>query len=363
MTEICVLGPWAKGAVPCSADTSMVRCWVKMKTPCLALMTLFTIGNTDCLSQNENYMQEHKNPLLCKPESGICETPAKKTTASDNNAVTANKKPVKIIYYTDPICSSCWGIEPQLRKLKIAYGDLLEVEYRMGGLLPDWSYNSGGISKPADVAHHWDEVSLYYDMPIDGDVWLEDPLASSYPPSIACKAAQLQDNEKAILFLREIREMVFLQKKNITHWEHLESAAKKVGLDPVSFKTDYNGKAKLLFEEDLALGRTLGVRGFPTMFFTDTTGYKKMIYGAQPFSTLENALLSLYPAATKTIYDKTWSSLFSAYHSLTAKEFSELSESPRKESEKQLNDLTLSGQLEKRTTKNGSIWILKNSGH
>ena len=30
-------------------------------------------------------------------------------------------------------------------------------------------------------------------MPIDGDVWLEDPLNSSYPPSIAFKAAEMQD--------------------------------------------------------------------------------------------------------------------------------------------------------------------------
>ena len=136
-----------------------------------------------------------------------------------NNPHSAGNKPVKIIYFTDPICSSCWGIEPQLRKLKLAYGNNIEIDYRMGGLLPDWSYNSGGISKPADVAHHWDEVSVHYDMPIDGDVWLEDPLPSSFPPSIAFKAAQMQDINKAVLFLREIREMVFLQKKNITKWK------------------------------------------------------------------------------------------------------------------------------------------------
>ncbi|HQP01246.1 MAG TPA: DsbA family protein, partial [Bacteroidia bacterium] len=183
-------------------------------------------------------MQEQNNPLMCDPESGICEIPTNKISSAESSLIKSDKKPVKIIYYTDPICSSCWGIEPQLRKLKLEYGNNIEVEYRMGGLLPNWSYNSGGISKPSDVAHHWDEVSVYYDMPIDGNVWLEDPLNSSYPPSIAFKAAQMQDNEKAILFLREIREMVFLQKKNITKWEHLELAGKKVGLDIVKLKTD-----------------------------------------------------------------------------------------------------------------------------
>ena len=332
-----------------------------MKLTYLILITTFTIGNTSCHSQNKKNMQEQNNPLMCDPESGICEIPTNKISSAESSLIKSDKKPVKIIYYTDPICSSCWGIEPQLRKLKLEYGNNIEVEYRMGGLLPNWSYNSGGISKPSDVAHHWDEVSVYYDMPIDGNVWLEDPLNSSYPPSIAFKAAQMQDNEKAILFLREIREMVFLQKKNITKWEHLELAGKKVGLDIVKLKTDYEGKAKELFEEDLKLGRELGVRGFPTMFFTDTTGQKKMVYGSKPYSTFESTLLKLFPTATKTSYDKTWNAVFSKYNSLTAKEFSELTGTPRNESEKYLDDLTAKGQLEKLTTKNGAMWTLKNT--
>ena len=180
------------------------------------------------------------------------------------------KKPVKIIYFTDPICSSCWGIEPQLRKLKLEYGNNIEIDYRMGGLLPNWSYNSGGISKPSDVAHHWDEVSLYYDMPIDGDIWLENPLNSSYPPSIAFKAAQMQDETKAVQFMRRIREMVFLEKKNITLWEHISKAASETGLDAVKLKTDYETKAIELFEADLELAKNMGVRGFPTLFFIDS---------------------------------------------------------------------------------------------
>lgn len=332
-----------------------------MKLTYLILITTFTIGNTSCHSQNKKNMQEQNNPLMCDPESGICEIPTNKISSAESSLIKSDKKPVKIMYYTDPICSSCWGIEPQLRKLKLEYGNNIEVEYRMGGLLPNWSYNSGGISKPSDVAHHWDEVSVYYDMPIDGNVWLEDPLNSSYPPSIAFKAAQMQDNEKAILFLREIREMVFLQKKNITKWEHLELAGKKVGLDIVKLKTDYEEKAKELFEEDLKLGRELGVRGFPTMFFTDTTGQKEMVYGSKPYSTFESTLLKLFPTATKTSYDKTWNAVFSKYNSLTAKEFSELTGTPRNESEKYLDDLTAKGQLEKLTTKNGAMWTLKNT--
>lgn len=324
-------------------------------------MTGITFGNMGCRVQTKKKMGNN-NPLLCNSEDGICEIPFGKTNTTDSNTIKSIKRPIKVIYYTDPICSSCWGIEPQLRKLKAEYGNSIEIEYRMGGLLPDWSYNSGGISKPSDVAHHWDEVSLKYDMPIDGDVWLEDPLPSSYPPSIAFKAAQRQDNEKAILFLREIREMVFLQKKNITKWKHLEAAAQYVGLDIVQFQQDYESKAKEDFNNDLKLGRELGVRGFPTMFFIDNTGKTEMVYGSKPYSTFENVVLSLYPTVEKYEYGKSYEAVFSKYQTLTAKEFSELTGIARSESEQFLNDLTANGTLEKLTTKNGSIWKMKNTG-
>ena len=310
-------------------------------------------------AQTTTRMKETTNPLICDPVEGICGTAD--SIATTDIPVQKIDKAVKVLYFTDPICSSCWGIEPQLKKLKLEYGALLHIEYRMGGLLPDWSYNSGGISKPSDVAHHWDEVSVHYDMPIDGDVWLEDPLDSSFPPSIAFKAAQLQDNAKAVRFLREIREMVFLQKKNITKWEHIEAAAKKAGLNTTQLKTDYNGKAKTAFEEDLKLARTYGVRGFPTMIFLDDKGNREVVYGSKPYAFFEMAVLKLNPNATKSEYRKDWETMFAKFPSLTAKEFSELTGTPRKESEQQLNALVENGKLEKLTTKNGSIWLRKNS--
>ena len=298
-----------------------------------------------------------KNPLLCDPAEGICGIPESASTS--NKMLQNSEKPIKVIYFTDPICSSCWGIEPQLRKLKLEYGANIEMEYRMGGLLPDWNYNSGGISKPSDVAHHWDEASLYYDMPIDGDVWLEEPLHSSYPPSIAFKAAQLQDQEKAVQFMRILREMLFLKKKNIAKWENMATAAQESGLNVTQLKTDFEGKAKTLFEEDLKLAREYGVRGFPTLFFVNANGEKETVYGSKPYPFYETSVLKLYPKAVKAEYAKDWEALFKKYNSLTAKEFSELSATPRSESEKTLNALVENGVLEKLVTKNGSLWTVK----
>lgn len=155
--------------------------------------------------------------------------------------------------------------------------------------------------------------------------------------------------------------MVFLKKKNITKWEHLELAARNVGLDIVQFKKSYEGEAKELFNKDLQSGRELGVKGFPTIFFADTAGKTEIVYGSRPYSFYENALLNLYPTTVKSQYDKTWLSVFSKYSSLTAKEFSELTEAARNESESILDELTTKGKLDKLITKNGALWTFRNT--
>ncbi len=329
--------------------TPFLLTFPKIAVIIVLLISLLTKGHSQAIKTMNS------NPLLCDPETGVCEIPTA-AESSTQPTIQADTKPVKIIYFTDPICSTCWGIEPQLRRLKLEYGHSVEVEYHMGGLLPDWSYNSGGISKPSDVAHHWDEVSAYYKMPIDGDVWIEDPLDSSYPPSIAFKAAQLQDKNKAITFLRVLREMVFLEKKNITKWEHLSKAATLSGLNSDQLKQDYEGKAKTLFQEDLALARQLGVRGFPSVFITDASGKQEFVYGYKPYALYENGIHTLKPELTKTAYAKTWENLFSHYPTLTIREFAELSEVSLEEGEKTLEKLTAQHQLKKTVSKNGPIY-------
>ncbi len=328
-----------------------------MKILSLLLILIFSCS---CQSQIISKMNENKiNPLLCDPETGTCEMPVDEKQ-NEIGTITTETKPIKIVYYTDPICSSCWGIEPQLRKLKLEYGDYIDIDYRMGGLLPDWSYNSGGISKPADVAHHWDEASLHYEMPIDGNVWIEDPLDSSYPSCIAIKAAQIQNKEKAIKFMRILREKLYLEKKNIAKWENIAESAQLAGLDVNKLKTDYEGKAKTLFQEDLAYAKTLGVRGFPTLFFSDGNNNQLTVYGSKPYASYENALLALYPEAKKKPFIAANSlALFEFYPTLAPKEYAVILDKSYTEATAILQSLYEKGELNKKSIRNGSLYSRK----
>lgn len=300
------------------------------------------------------------NPLLCDPKQGICEVPAAAAAGESTISELHSEKPIKIIYFTDPICSACWGIEPQLRRMKMEYGKYIDIEYCMGGLLPTWEgFNGGGISKPSDVYHHWEEVSHHYEMPMVGDVWLKDPLPSSYPPSIAFKAAQMQDGQKAILFLRRLREMVFVEAKNITRPELIAEAATWAGLDAKQLEADSKGPAKSLFEQDLLKARQMGVRGFPTVFFHDANGNRLTVYGVRGYEEFEASIKKLAADASADPLSPEPLTYFEPFKSLTAKELSVFTKTSLQTSSDKLVQLEKAGKLDAVTTKNGTLWRLK----
>ena len=183
-------------------------------------------------------------------------------------------------------------------------------------------------------------------------------LDSSYPPSIAFKAAQMQDPEKALVFLRVMREMVFLEKKNIAKWEVIAQAASMANLDISKLKSDYDGPAKNLFQEDLALSKKSGVRGFPTLILSNKEGKTQTIYGFQKFESIETAMKQLVPTVIAKKYNRSPSGLFFVFPSLTVREFAELSEITIDAAQNKLDVLVAENKITKFPTKNGAIYRL-----
>lgn len=325
------------------------------------VLALFCTTLPACTQPN-TAMDQTTNPLLCDTTTGACTVRghAEAGHAHGEMPVATAAKPITVLYFTDPICSSCWGAEPQLRRLKAEYGDVLDIQYHLGGLLPSWEvYNSGGISKPSDVAGHWDEVSPHYRMPIIGDVWLEDPLSSSYPPSVAYKAAELQDPAKARSFLRRLRELVLVEKQNITRWPVIAAAATATGLDTARLHADFNGAAQALFQADLTLARSLGVRGFPTFIFSNADGERQLLYGARPYTQFETIVRGLLPDAAPSVRPTTLDGLFRLHPSWCAEEAAVMLGIAHEQAEAQLKAEEDKGLSNAVHTRNGSLWRRK----
>jgi predicted DsbA family dithiol-disulfide isomerase len=225
-----------------------------------------------------------KNNMICDLETGICGV-AGEDSMEFINLIQPQKK-ITLYYVTDPICSHCWAVEPVLRRFKEQYGQYFNTQTVMGGLLPSWkgfADVANGIGSPSDVASHWREVGEHSRMPIDGTLWLDNPVQSSYPPSRVYKLIQQKDEQLAVTYLRRARESVFAFNQNIADDEVLIEIVNNLGLDGEEIvKEASKESSQMLLDQDFALARSLGVGGFPTIIMVNEENKGVKIVGAQP---------------------------------------------------------------------------------
>lgn len=222
-------------------------------------------------------------------------------------------------YYTDPLCCWSWGMEPQMRKLRYLLRDRLQIEYVMGGLISDWNHFSdqlNDISSPSQVGPLWMEAKHTTGQPMNEFLWVKDPVDTTYPACMAVKAAELQSAVAGEAMLRELREAVMLQQKNIGSKEViLEVAcglANKGILDLSTFeKVWMSQKAADLFRKDLEKIKIKGITRFPTLLI-HTNERSLQVTGYRPFKVLLDAFKNLDPNLSldedidKEDYRKSW---------------------------------------------------------
>lgn len=236
--------------------------------------------------------------MMCDLQTGVCGEAGDDTVELID--LNESEKKVKLYYVTDPICSHCWALEPVLRRFQEQYGHYFQFHTVMGGLLESWNGFadvSNGIQSPADVAGHWREVGEHSRMPIDGSLWLDNPVQSSYIPSRVYKIIQQQNVQLADTFLRRAREAVFAFNRNIGTDEVLADIVSQMGLDGADIVDQAAmPAAQSLLEEDFELSRSLGVRGFPTIIMVNSDNKGVKIVGARSLADYVKTLSQVLEA-------------------------------------------------------------------
>lgn len=203
---------------------------------------------------------------------------------------------VEMYYATDPLCSFCWAFEPTLRKFRYQYASYFSNDTTvMGGMIEKWEKfggdSSNGIQSAADVARHWREIGDFSRMVIDGRVWLDEPIDSSFPSSQAFQIVRRDYPEQAQAFLRKLRETVMVWNQDISKREVLASLLEEMGLDHEKILNDADSfEGRSLLNSDLGLARALTATGFPTLVLVNEQNQGVKVVGAQPYEALESAL-------------------------------------------------------------------------
>lgn len=203
---------------------------------------------------------------------------------------------IDMYYATDPLCSFCWAFEPTLRKFRYQYASYFNKEVTvMGGMIEKWEKfggdSSNGIQSAVDVAKHWREIGDFSRMVIDGRVWLDEPIDSSFPSSQAFEIVRQDHPEQAALFLRKLRETVMVWNQDISKREVLAGILEEMGLEAEKILNDADSfEGRTLLNSDLGLARALTATGFPTLVLVNEANQGVKIVGAQPYEALEAAL-------------------------------------------------------------------------
>ncbi|MDX2709367.1 DsbA family protein [Streptomyces sp. PA03-6a] len=145
---------------------------------------------------------------------------------------------VEVVEYTDPLCPWAWGSEPVFRRLRAALGGRVRWR-RVYGVLFDVDDDPAPdpAAETAWYARHVEEISAHTGAPRAER--LSRVAASSWPASLAAKAAELQGEEVAGRVLRRLRETVFvLGEPADTPALALAAVRGAPGLDPVRLAAD-----------------------------------------------------------------------------------------------------------------------------
>ncbi|MGO4889363.1 ClpXP adapter SpxH family protein [Anaerobacillus sp. MEB173] len=273
------------------------------------------------------------------------------------------QKPLEIYTFIDPLCPECWALEPFLKKLTLEYGKYFTIRYLVGGKLGTRNntcqYKEKKPLTPKRLAEIWELTASRTGMSCDGDLWYEDPISTPYSASIALKAAELQGRQAGYRFLRKLRELLFLDKQNITKECVLLACARKAKLDVDEFKKDlYSQGAIKAFQHDIKMTKEMGVEYYPTLVFfndnVDDEGLK--VTGLYDYHVYVQILAELlgYEPEPETILPL--ESFLQRYNFVATKEISVVYDLTFEQVEIEMKKLQLKQKVTRVPVKYGTFW-------
>ncbi|TDW48116.1 putative protein-disulfide isomerase [Flavobacterium sp. 270] len=195
---------------------------------------------------------------------------------------------MKMFYFTDAMCSWCYGFSPVIKQLKKEYPEI-DLQIISGGFSPgskqkvDADYNDF-------LEFHWNNVNQrsgqYFDhsMKFVSDTFQYD----TEPSSRALTTVQQLIPNKDFEFLSLLQVSFYVEGKDITDEKILAGLAEKIGIDSKLFLENFNSdEMKRKTVQGFEFSRQLGVKGFPTLLTLENGAVKVISHGFQGFETLK----------------------------------------------------------------------------
>ena len=228
---------------------------------------------------------------------------------------------MKITVFSDPVCTWCWGSVPVWRALAYHYGDSVELDYVMGGMIEDIrTYNNRRLAIGGDIAlsnrkihDHWVDASAVHGMPVceHGFHLFSQEHTSTIPQNLAYIAACVYEaryagevqHSAARRYLRRLQEATAVDAVATCDVDTLVDMSAVVGFVPEKFRDIYAGeKVKRLYDEGKAFCRSYEANSFPSYLIT-YRGEEMMLRGYSTYDVIRNCIGQLSFGNIKPIAD------------------------------------------------------------
>jgi putative protein-disulfide isomerase len=171
-----------------------------------------------------------------------------------------------LIYFSDPMCSWCYGFSPVIEDIRRSFGRALPVRVVMGGLRP-------GVSEPMteaakrEVSGHWRHVHDATGLPFDAAAVMREGFVYDTDPAARAVVVVRRDGEEvAVDFLGRTQRAFYAEGRDVTSAKVLADIAVEVGQDRDRFLEAWTSEeAKQETWRDYAISQRAGVTGFPTL--------------------------------------------------------------------------------------------------
>ncbi|QLE84842.1 DsbA family protein [Shewanella sp. Scap07] len=178
---------------------------------------------------------------------------------------------MRLIYVMDPMCSWCYGFQPQLEKFLDNHRHAT-VDWIMGGLAPDTTQPMDDDLKQA-ISSYWYQIEKRAQVSFNHDFWrLNTPYRSTYPACRAVIAANSLIEQGAVKMAKAIQSAYYLEAKNPSLEATLVDCASSIGIAANQFIEVFkSASTEQQFKQHLTLAHQLQVTGFPALFYIDET--------------------------------------------------------------------------------------------
>lgn len=216
--------------------------------------------------------------------------------------MTQPEQTIPFSYWSDPLCVWAFIAQDKLDQILRQRGDLLSVDYRIipvfGSIPHRFRVGAWAESGPEGRAAATRRVAAMRGHgSVTGQVWLDDPPASSWPVGMAIKAAMAleadgqADAGSGAAYQWQLRRSFFEDNRNVARRSVMLEIAESLALPVPALEAMLDdGRAMAMLWEDHLERERLKLRGSPTYVFD---GGRAQLYGNFNYAILDTTISEL----------------------------------------------------------------------